>query len=301
MIKSIFLSFILLCSLISFAQDDLLNMLEEEVEQESTSEKVTATFKAKKLINANTIETTKKKTLDVNITHRFGNMLIGKADGHHTMWGLDNATNIRISVDYGITDKLSVGVGRSKTQEHIDGNIKYRFLEQKQSGMPISAAYYTNIAFSAVADIPEDVFVNRLSYTHQLIIASKISPSISLQLLPTLVHRNFVDKRALHPENNSTDEHSLFALGVAGRFKFTKRAALVVDYFLPFSEFRASGNGYYNALGLGIEIETGGHVFLVNFTNSAGIIENDFLPYTRSSWADGQYKLGFNISRVFSF
>src|SRR5690554_2852836 len=175
MIKSIFLSFLLLCSLVSFAQDDLLNMLEEEVEQESTSEKVTATFKAKKLINANTIETTKKKTLDVNITHRFGNMLIGKADGHHTMWGLDNATNIRISVDYGITDKLSVGVGRSKTQEHIDGNIKYRFLEQKQSGMPISAAYYVNMAITAVAEIPEDQFVNRLSYVHQLIIASKLS------------------------------------------------------------------------------------------------------------------------------
>lgn len=301
MIKSIFLSFLLLCSLVSFAQDDLLNMLEEEVEQESTSEKVTATFKAKKLINANTIETTKKKTLDVNITHRFGNMLIGKADGHHTMWGLDNATNIRISVDYGITDKLSVGVGRSKTQEHIDGNIKYRFLEQKQNGIPISAAYYVNMAITAVAEIPEDQFVNRLSYVHQLIIASKLSNAISLEVLPTLVHRNLVDKRNIHPENGSTDENDLFALGFAGRFKFTKRAAFVIDYFLPFSNYRASGNGYYNALGVGIEIETGGHVFLVNFTNSAGIIENDFLPHTRSSWADGQYKLGFNISRVFSF
>lgn len=283
------------------AQDDLLQMLEEEVTQENSSEKVIATFKGKKLINANTIETTKKKTLDFNITHRFGDMLIGKADGHHTMWGLDNATNIRFSLDYGITDKLSVGVGRSKTQEHIDGNIKYRFLEQKQNGIPLSAAYYTNMAFSAIANIPGDELANRFSYTHQLIVASKISPSISLQILPTLVHRNFVYKKAVHPKNNATDDHSLFALGFAGRFKFTKRAAFVIDYFLPFSNYRASGNGYYNALGLGIEIETGGHVFLVNFTNSAGIIENDFLPHTRSSWADGQYKLGFNISRVFSF
>ncbi|MDT8412080.1 MAG: DUF5777 family beta-barrel protein [Vicingaceae bacterium] len=301
MIKSIFLSFILLCSLVSFAQDDLLNMLEEEVEQETTSEKVTATFKGKKLINANTIETTKKKTLEFNITHRFGDMLIGKAEGHHSLWGLDNATNIRFSFDYGLTDRISIGVGRSKTQEHIDGNIKYRFLDQKTGGMPISAAYYANIAVAAVAQIPEDLFVNRLSYVHQLIIVSKLSNAISLEILPTLVHRNFVDKRNVHPENGSTDENDLFAVGFAGRFKITKRMAFVVDYFLPFSEFRDSRNSYYDVLGVGIEIETGGHVFHINVTNSAGIIENDFLPYTNSAWDKGEYKLGFNISRVFSF
>lgn len=301
MIKSIFLSSILLCSLVSFAQDDLLNMLEEEVEQESTSEKVTATFKGTKLINANTIETTKKKTLEFNITHRFGDMKIGEPIGYHSYWGMDNATNIRFSFDYGLTDKISIGIGRSKTQEHYDGNLKYRFLEQKTGGMPISAAYYANMAITAVAKIPEDKLVNRLSYVHQLIIASKLSNAISLEVLPTLVHRNLVDKRNVHPENGSTDENDLFALGFAGRFKFTKRMAFVVDYFYTFSEFRDSRNNYYDALGVGIEIETGGHVFHINVTNSAGIIENDFIPYTNSAWDKGEYKLGFNISRVFSF
>lgn len=283
------------------AQDDLLNMLEEEVSNETSSEKVRATFKGTKLINANTIETTKKKTLEFRVAHRFGNMEIGEPEGHHTFYGLDNASNIRISFDYGITDKLSVGIGRSKVAEHIDGNLKYRFLEQKTKGMPISAAYYANAAFSAVANIPQDRFENRWSYTHQLIIASKLNQRISLELLPTFVHRNYVDQIIAHPENGSVDENDLFALGFAGRFKVTKRMAFVIDYFLPFSEFRDSKNNYYDALGVGIEIETGGHVFHVNITNSSGLIENDFLPSTRSAWDQGEYKLGFNISRVFSF
>ncbi|PIQ16534.1 MAG: hypothetical protein COW67_02435 [Flavobacteriales bacterium CG18_big_fil_WC_8_21_14_2_50_32_9] len=301
MIKSIFLSFVLLCSLISFAQDDLLNMLEEEVKEETTSEKVTATFKGTKLINANTIETTKKKTLAFNITHRFGDMQIGEPIGYHTYYGLDNASNIRFGFEYGLTDKISIGFGRSKIQEHYDWNLKYRFLEQKAGGMPISAAYYTNIAITAVAKIKDDAFVNRLSYVHQLIIASKLNNSISLEILPTLVHRNLVDQRNIHPTNGSVDKNDLFALGLAGRFKVTKRMAFVVDYFYTFSEFRDSRNNFYDALGLGIEIETGGHVFMINVTNSAGIIENDFLPYTNSAWDKGEYKLGFNISRVFSF
>lgn len=284
----------------AFAQDDLMDELNKEMSS-SEPEKVMTTFKGIKLINANTIETTKKKTLEFRITHRFGNMEIGNAIGDHTLYGLDNASNIRFSFDYGITDKLSVGVGRSKTLEHIDGNVKYRFLEQKKGGLPISVAYYANTAFTPMQNIAQDKFENRLSYTHQLIIASKINNAISLELLPTFVHRNFVDQTTVHPKNKSTDKNDIFALGVGGRFKISKRTAFVVDYFLPFDNYRDSKNNFYDALGLGFEFETGGHVFHVNVTNSTGIIENDFIPYTNSAWEKGEYKLGFNISRVFNF
>ena len=285
-----------------FAQDDLLSMMEDEAPSNGP-EKVFATFKGIKLINANTIETTKKKTLEFRITHRFGNMQLGKPAGVHSLGGLDNASNIRFSLDYGITDKLSVGLGRSKTMEHIDGNLKYRVLEQKTSGMPISVAYFTNAAITPIvaSDDRYDNVTNRLSFTHQLIIARKFSPSLSLELLPTFVHRNLVDQTARHPSNNSVDENDLLALGFAGRIKVTKRLAIVADYFLTFSEFRDSQNGFFDPLGIGIEIETGGHVFHVNVSNSSGIIENDFIPFTTDSWGDGNYKLGFNISRVFSF
>ena len=285
-----------------FAQDDLLSMMEDEAPSNGP-EKVFATFKGIKLINANTIETTKKKTLEFRITHRFGNMQLGKPAGVHSLGGLDNASNIRFSLDYGITDTLSVGLGRSKTMEHIDGNLKYRVLEQKTSGMPISVAYFTNAAITPIvaSDDRYDNVTNRLSFTHQLIIARKFSPSLSLELLPTFVHRNLVDQTARHPSNNSVDENDLLALGFAGRIKVTKRLAIVADYFLTFSEFRDSQNGFFDPLGIGIEIETGGHVFHVNVSNSSGIIENDFIPFTTDSWGDGNYKLGFNISRVFSF
>lgn len=299
--KYLFTTVIIAFSFSLSAQDDLMNMLEEEASAEAKPEKVTATFKDTRLILSNTIETTKKKTLAFNITHRFGNMKLGESEGNHTMWGLDNASNIRFSFDYGVTDKLSIGIGRSKVQEHIDGNLKYRFLEQKDKGMPLSVAYFTNAAISPVANIPQDEFANRWSYTHQLIIASKLTRGISLELLPTFVHRNYVDQRIEHPTNGSVDENDLFALGFAGRFKITKRMAFIVDYFLPFSEFRDSKNGFYDPFAVGIEIETGGHVFHVNVSNSAGIIENDFIPNTTDAWHKGEYKLGFNISRVFSF
>jgi len=290
---------------VSNAQDDLMNMLEEEAATEKTSEKVMATFKGTRVINAQTIQTVKKKTLEFNIAHRFGNMDIfdktGFGSGKHTLYGLENASNIRFAFDYGVTDKMTIGWSRSKMNEHIEAHVKFRFLEQKDKGMPISAAYYANAAISPVAHIPQDKFENRMSYVHQLIIASKLTRGISLEVLPTYVHRNYVNQTVLHPENGSVDENDIFALGFAGRFKITKRMAFVVDYFYTFSEFRNADNGFYDALGLGIEIETGGHVFHINVTNSKGLIENDFIPSTTSGWGQGEYKLGFNISRVFSF
>lgn len=286
-----------------FAQDDLLNMLENEDSSENKPELVIATFKGIKLINANTTETTKKKTLAFNITHRFGNMQLGKSSSGHTLAGLDNASNIRFSFDYGLTDNLSIGLGRSKTLEHIDGNLKWRFLSQKTNGMPLSAAYYTNIAItpSVAPDNRYDKMSNRISFAHQLIIAKKFNSSISLEVLPTYIHRNIVDQTTINPSNNAKDENDIFSLGFAGRVKITKRMALVADYFLTLSEYRTSDNGYYNPLSVGVEIETGGHVFHINISNSSGIIENDFIPNTTDSWGDGNYKLGFNISRVFSF
>ncbi len=287
------------------AQDDLMDMLEEESAAEKKPEKVLATFKGTRVINAQTIQTVKKRTLEFNIAHRFGDMDIFNKKGvntaAHTLYGIENASNIRFAFDYGITDKLSIGYSRSKMNEHMAGNIKYRFLEQKENGLPISAAYYAVAALSGVANIPDDKFENRMSYAHQVIIASKLTRGISLEVLPTFLHRNYVDQTVIHPENGSVDENDLFSIGFAGRFKLTKRMAFVLDYFYTFSEFRDADNGFYDALGVGIEIETGGHVFHINVTNSAGLIENDFIPSTTSDWGRGEYKLGFNISRVFSF
>ena len=283
-----------------------MEMLKQDAEPEA--QKVTATFKSIKLINAQTIETVKAKTLVFKITHRFENIAEdGNPDGH-SLYGFDNASNIRISFDYGVCDRLLIGIGRSKVREHIDGSLKYKILAQSTDNkMPLSVAWYSNMA---VTPMKSPKFTDgtykwtktehRFSYSHQLIIARKFSPGISFEILPTFVHRNLVNE-LVNTENGAEEQNDLFSLGFAGRVKITPRIALVADYFYTFSEFRKKNpeNPYFAPLGIGVEIETGGHVFHINFSNSAGIIENDYIPDTPDSWSKGEIKFGFNISRVF--
>lgn len=287
----------------ALAQDDLMSLLDEETPQEE-EKKVSSTFKTLRIINAQTIETIKAKSLMFSILHRFGNV----SGGGHAFYGFDNASNIRFGFDYGVTDKLIIGVGRSKVKEHIDGNLKYKLLAQtKDNKVPVSIAWYSNAGFTPMISpknsSDEDKWTkpaHRFSYAHQLIIARKFSPAFSFQLLPTLVHRNYVTS-TVNETNGAEEENDLAAIGFAGRLKFTKRISLVADYFYVFSKFRENNLDFpfYAPLGIGIEIETGGHVFHANFTNSSGLIENDYLPATSDSWLDGDIKLGFNISRVF--
>lgn len=297
------------------AQDDLMKELEADAPAQN--EKVTATFKANRVVNAHTCETVKKRTLDFRITHRFSN-IIEQADGTggvHQFYGFDNASDIRFSFDYGVTDKLQLGIGRSKQFENIDGTVKFKILEQTENNnMPVTLVWYSNTAFTPVreAQLYADAdsawtaankkTVHRFAYAHQLILARKFGSRFSFEILPTLTYRNLVHSY-VNPANNAAEDNLLYAVGFAGRIKVTKRFSLVGDYFYVISEFRKNNTlmPYYNPLGLGFELETGGHVFTINFTNSSSIIENGYLPYTNESWSTGAFKLGFNISRVFTF
>ncbi|MBN4065909.1 hypothetical protein JYT51_01090 [Candidatus Amoebophilus asiaticus] len=280
-----------------FPQDDLLSILDEETE-EASSEPVMASFKTTRLVNAHSLETVKARTLDVRITHRFGD-LAGAGGGVHTLYGLDNAANIRLAVEYGASEKLTLGFGRSKIREHLDGYIKYCMVKQTTDNkMPLAITVLANTALSpmrASTDATsEESFqkqIHRFSYTFQAIIGRKFSENLSLIVMPTYLHRNYVQ---------FDDENSFVSLGIGGRFKFTKRSALIFDYFYNFSNFRKNNSDtYFPPLGIAYEIETGGHVFHIEFTNATGIIENDFLPNTKSNWLDGGFRLAFTISRVF--
>ena len=304
--------FVLLCFLLAckghlFAQDDMLSLLDNTSEPD---QKVSATFKTTKIINAESIETVKAKTMDFRITHRFGNIGAASGGGGHTLYGFDNSEDIRISFDFGITDKLMLGIARSKKSENIDGVLKYRFLEQTTSNkIPLTIAFYGNIALTArVASQlyggtinTTEKFIHRFSYISQLILARKFNSSLSLELLPTYSHRNFV-KSYINPDNGAEEQNDLFALGVGGRIKLTKRFAILADYFYTLSDYRNNNSTlpYYAPLALGIEIETGGHVFHLNFTNASAVIANEFIPNTNDNWLKGGYKFGFNISRVFN-
>lgn len=302
--------FLLSCSLafLSFtlsAQDDLEKLM---LEMDSTPDaKVFATFKAAKIINAQSTETVKKGTMDFRITHRFGNIGENSGGGVHTLYGFDEANDIRLSFDYGITQNLTVGFARSKRFENLDGTLKWRFLEQTRKEIPVSLCLFTNAALSpmkeeqfyaGVSDSFKHAFSHRLSYTTQLIIARKFNSAFSLELLGSYTHRNFVKE-----DYNSDGEavtNGVAAAGIAGRVKISKRSAIVFDYFWPFAAYYGDRAPLEHPLSIGFEVETGGHVFHLNFTNAAGILESDFIPNTNDDWLDGGFKFGFNISRVFT-
>lgn len=291
----------------SFGQQDL----EKELPVSQTvHEKVKATFKSTKLINGHTNETIYKNELDFKVDHRFGD-ISGSNGGIKQFFGLDNSTDIRIGFEYGISDRMSIGLARAKgatsVQQLYEGSIKYRLLEQTEDDhVPIAVTLFGSNTIAAVhasedpsASTAYHNFTDRMNYFSQVIFARKFNSSLSFILTPTYTHRNFTTFR---------DQNDIFALGAGGRAKISRRMAITVDYFMPFrnkadQDYLEQLNGvkFYNTLGVGLEIETGGHIFHLNFTNATAIEEMQFIPQTTSSWLKGQYRWGFSISRRFSF
>ncbi|MGI4735374.1 MAG: DUF5777 family beta-barrel protein [Janthinobacterium lividum] len=249
---------------------------------------VQATFKGTRVINGQSIETPGAGSLVFLISHRFGAL----NSGAYNFFGLDQAT-IRLGLEYGLTDRLAVGVGRSSMEKTFDGFAKYRLLRQSTGtgAMPVSLTVLTTAALTSLRfePISERTGISRLTYTYQALLARKFSPSLSVQLMPTLVHRNYVDLRR--------DQNNVYAVGAAARQKLTKRFALTGEYYylLP----GATADNFRNSLALGFDIETGGHVFQMHVTNSPGMIEKFFIPQTTGNFFKGDIFFGFNISRAF--
>ncbi len=261
------------------------------------------TFKDTRVINTHTVETLAKRKLDVRIGHRFGD-IAGNNGGWQTFYGLENAADILFGLEYGIVDNLTVGLSRTKgagpLKKLINTSLKYRFARQKKdNSMPFTMTAYGVLSCSTMAkdtsntevlnNFPE--FSHRFMYTLQMLIARKFSNAFSLQIIPSYTHRNLV------PFN---DDNNLFSLGFAFRIQITKVFGIIGDATFPFSELRTKENGYYPPLGIGLEVDTGGHIFQINFTNARGIIETDYIPNTQSDWSQGQFRLGFTISRTFN-
>lgn len=291
---------VLLCSFftkIIFAQEDILTALETELDEDITY--VRATWKSPVLINAYTTETERKGVLDFKISHRFGNVG-GPSGGGHTLYGLDRASNIRFSFDYGITEDFQIGIGRSKTNENIDFTVKYKLFKQRKTSVPITAVFISNTAFTPKKDL-NDYFSkvpHRFSFINQLVIGSKLSRKVSVLLSTSHFHKNLV----IQPTGFALpeDKSSLFSLGMGARYRITKKFSFVGEYNYTLGELRNSKSyDYYHPFSCGVEIETGGHVFHINLSNSSGLIFQDLLDTGVDSWAKGEFKLGFRISRFF--
>lgn len=275
------------------AQDDLLSLLgEDSMEVEYTN----ASFKTTRVINSHSLENVAYGVLDFKINHRFGMLSTGAGE----LFGLDDA-QIRLGLDYGITDRLMVGVGRSGYLKTIDGFAKYKVLRQCDQGCsaPITLAL---VAGMSMTTVPDDVapgyvdgaeyyFSHRLAYNIQMIVGRKFSETLSLQLMPGVVHRNLVDTK--------NDRNDILNIGAAGRYKLTRRLAFNAEYFYVLPD-QGPREGFKNSLSMGFDIETGGHVFQLHFTNSTGMFERAVITETSGDFFKGDIHYGFNISRVFT-
>lgn len=277
---------ILICSFlnISAQEDDLLSLLGEE----ETTEYIDAAFKTNRVIHGHSIESTSEGVLDFKISHRFGMV----NTGFYELFGLDNAM-VRFGFDYGITDRLTVGVGRNSFRKIYDSFIKYKFLRQSkgQKNVPITAAWLTALDFQGTKNNPDPdgKASSRMAFTHQVILGSKISDGFSLQVMPTYVHRNLVD---------FNEKNDIIAFGIAARQKLSKWVAVTFEYYLTPGDQLPENK--YSSFSFGFDIETGGHVFQLHFTNSTAMTNRGFITESTGNWADGGVHFGFNVSRVFT-
>lgn len=271
----------------AFAQDDLMGMLGDD---EPTTEYTYATFKSTRVISGQSVENPDEGVLQFVVSHHFGRVNQGAYD----LFGLDQAT-VKLDFQYGITDRLAVGIGRSSYQKTFDGFVKYKALRQSTGvkEMPVTLSYVAGMDLNSLKwQHPErdNHFSNRISYFHQLLLARKFNEDLSLQLSPTVIHKNLVETK--------TDPNDFIALGAGGRYKLTKRFSLNAEYFYLLTEETA--NEFENVFSIGVDIETGGHVFQLHFTNAQPMFERGFISETRGKWADGDVYFGFNINRVFT-
>ncbi|KYG77891.1 DUF5777 family beta-barrel protein [Roseivirga spongicola] len=284
MTRYIFCLLLLLPSAI-WAQEDLLAILDEETEEVET--KVEAIFKGTRLINGHTVETRDRNNLDFIISHRFGRL----NGGAYEFFGLDQS-NVRLGLDYGLTDNINLGIGRSSFEKTFDGYFKYAFVHQTSGkrNVPVSATLLSSISIKTLRqrEFEELTFSQKIAYTHQVLIARKFSSAFSMQVMPTLIHFN-----AIEP----TDErNNVFAAGIGGRIKLNKRVSLNAEYYYQFQRKDPLSK---NVIAIGFDIETGGHVFQLQLTNAQAMIEKGFLAETTGDFFNGDIHFGFNISRTF--
>ena len=290
------------------AQENMENFLPVETTEKDTVP-VYATFKSSRIINSRSNEIVHKGELEFMVSHRFGDAA-GRYGGFETLYGTDNAADIKIAFDYGLTNHLSVGFARAKgataIRQLLETNIKYKLIEQtERNRRPFGVTLFGNAVVSTMTSninnkVPDhfDTFSDRWSFVSQAIIVRKFNSTFSLAVLPTYVHYN----RVVYGDSND-----IFAMGIGARYKVSKRMALIGDYFYTFDSknrkeyFERNGLPFYNPLAVGLEIETGGHVFQLTFMNNTALLENQFIPYTTTSWEQGQFRWGFSISRPFSF
>lgn len=279
-----------LCFTVSTAKaqqtGDLLSLLGKE---KPAKERVTNAFKSTRVVNGHSMEFLSPGTMDFRILHRFGQI----DKGYSNLFGLDQAS-MRMGFDFGILQNLMIGFGRSTYKKELDGFIKFAPIRQAtgSGSFPVTIAMVAGMTYntSPFTDTTiKNYNTSRIAYYFQTIIGRKFSDAISLQVTPTMVHNNLV---MLQSQSND-----VYSVGIGGRIKFSKRMAFTFDYFRRITGLEEGVT--YDPLSVGFDIETGGHVFQLHFSNSTGMNERAFITETNNRWDKAEIRFGFNLSRVF--
>jgi len=287
-----------LCPLFIFGQDDLLEEMEKDVVIDKTS---TAAFKGLKVVNFESTKLANAKDFYFVVSHRFGSVKNGIDD----FFGLDNAVT-QLKFIYGVNEWLNLGVARSSLQKKYGVHAKYRLLQQEEGKFPFTVVGYNLATVNTALEkdlLPNLEFSDRLTYTSQLLISRKVSEDLSLLLAPTFVHENLATRSTvIGPGDGEAvsvfdEENSQFALGIGGRYKLTTHWSINMDYGLHLN--RNDNSSFKNPLSIGVDLETGGHVFQMHFTNAQAMFEEGYIVQGQGDWGDGDFFFGFNLSRVF--
>jgi opacity protein-like surface antigen len=273
----------------AIGQEDLLSMIEQN--EEPATDYTSATFKTTRIVIGQSIELPPKGNMLFLITHHFGAL----NTGYENLYGLKQAT-IRLGLEYGLTNWMGFGAGLNTDKNTWDGFVKFKLLRQStgERKMPVTLDLFANTAVYTTKWADEtrtNYFSSRVSYACQLLLARKFGNSLSLQITPSYVHKNMVP--------NTEDKNDIFTLGAGGRMKISQRVSVNAEYHYLFKGQVVSTDAY-SSFSLGVDIETGGHVFQIFLTNSFGEYEESFLTETRGKWSNGDIFLGFNISRMFT-
>jgi len=295
----------------ALAVASLCNGYAQEAMEPMASTPVSQTFSDTRLVNMASVEVTEKGKLEVRLSQRFGEMLDFKNIGE-TFFGLETLSDLMLGVEYGAMENLSVGLSRAKgggfmadgtagMRQLLNGSLKYRLLRQSESGVtPVTITLSGLASLSTekqvegetglISSYPE--FNHRLAYHGQVLVARKVSDRLAVQASGAYTHRNLV------PEN---DDQGMFSAGLGARVQATKWLGVVADATFPIADTRTTDNGYYPVYGLGLEFKTGCNTFQINLTNATGITETDYIPYNTGQWSNGDFRLGFSLSRTFGF
>lgn len=301
-----------------FAQDSTTAATEEPVVKKVKP--VKNTFQSIWIIDNQTVMVPVKKTLEMDIQHRFG--VIDK--GYRDFWGLFAPSNIRIGINYSPINNLSVGIGIAKNNMMLDGSAKYALLKQTKGKYPVSISYYGNMSINTKKRDDATIYdgssikhnTDRFFFFHELIIARKVTEKLSVQVGPSLTHQNAVS--GYYTKNDSTGKeiyysmkNNHFAISFSARYKFTNVTSLMVNYDQPITK-HASNNPNPN-LSFGFEFNTSAHsfqIFLGNYYNLNQGQNNLFnhnnpFPYTdnltNNKVKGGHFLIGFNITRLWNY